>query len=163
MSKIENEVKIAEKLKFWEEQDHINKELIPRVISNYDKISDLTYQLEKNLDFLANLQVKIDKSNENVSNEIRILKKENSILQNRIEELQKELILYKQVFRSINENKIAVSNSQDNGERKSTENLRTIPKTRQKKDESKGLIRENTFMKIGITSSIVISIIALVV
>ena len=32
LSEVSKEIKIAEKLKFWEEQDQINKELIPRVV-----------------------------------------------------------------------------------------------------------------------------------
>jgi len=33
---------IGEKVKFWEQQDKINKELIPRVLKNHDMISKLT-------------------------------------------------------------------------------------------------------------------------
>lgn len=31
--------KIAERVKFWEEQDRINRELIPRVIKNHELLS----------------------------------------------------------------------------------------------------------------------------
>lgn len=60
MSKLDNEVKIAEKLKFWEEQDQINKELIPRVVKNHEMITDLTYQFEKSLRSIASMQSNMD-------------------------------------------------------------------------------------------------------
>ena len=31
--------KIADKVKFWEEQDHINKELIPRVLKQHELLT----------------------------------------------------------------------------------------------------------------------------
>ncbi|MDP8209295.1 MAG: hypothetical protein RAO94_07310 [Candidatus Stygibacter australis] len=35
---------IGEKVKFWEQQDKINNELIPRVLKNHEMISKLTTQ-----------------------------------------------------------------------------------------------------------------------
>ena len=34
-----NEPKIAERVKFWQEQDRINRELIPRVIKNHELLT----------------------------------------------------------------------------------------------------------------------------
>src|SRR5690606_22939026 len=51
----EREVKIAEKVKFWEEQDQINKQLIPRVIKNHELITDLAMQMDKNERLIAKL------------------------------------------------------------------------------------------------------------
>ncbi len=34
-----DETKIAERVKFWQEQDRINRELIPRVIKNHELLS----------------------------------------------------------------------------------------------------------------------------
>jgi len=37
-------MEIGEKVKFWEQQDKINEELIPRVLKNHDMILKLTTQ-----------------------------------------------------------------------------------------------------------------------
>ena len=34
-----DELKIGEKVKFWQEQDRINRELIPRVIKNHELLA----------------------------------------------------------------------------------------------------------------------------
>ena len=47
LSEVSKEIKIAEKLKFWEEQDQINKELIPRVVKHHEMITDLAAQFDK--------------------------------------------------------------------------------------------------------------------
>lgn len=69
MNKSENEVKIAEKLKFWEEQDQINKELIPRVLKNHEMIADLTFQFDKSLNSLSSLNDDIEKLQEKINQE----------------------------------------------------------------------------------------------
>lgn len=66
MNRSIGEVKIAEKLKFWEEQDQINKELIPRVLKNHEMIADLTFQFEKNLLSLSLIRDDIEKLQKNL-------------------------------------------------------------------------------------------------
>lgn len=87
LSKVDNDIKITEKLKFWEEQDQINKELIPRVVKNHEMITDLTYQFEKNLATIALLQSKLDQFQE----EINSLKQLNSQIGLKVNSLYNEI------------------------------------------------------------------------
>jgi len=50
------EVKIAEKIKFWEEQDKINQELIPRVIKNHELISELVIRIDEQSTIIGNIK-----------------------------------------------------------------------------------------------------------
>ncbi|MEG0855807.1 MAG: hypothetical protein RSG52_04915 [Terrisporobacter sp.] len=54
-------LKIAEKVKFWEEQDRINKELIPRVLKNHDLITQMSSNISKYTETIIKLEQKIDK------------------------------------------------------------------------------------------------------
>lgn len=54
-------LKIAEKVKFWEEQDRINKELIPRVLKNHDLIMELSSNISKYTKTIIELEQKITK------------------------------------------------------------------------------------------------------
>ncbi|MBT2757861.1 hypothetical protein J7E71_18400 [Mesobacillus foraminis] len=82
---------MAEKVKFWEEQDQINKELIPRVVKNHEMITDLTCQFEKSLTSIALLQSNIDGVNGNFQKEINTMKKLNSETEKKIENLYEEI------------------------------------------------------------------------
>lgn len=64
MAKITSEKNIAERVKFWEEQDQINKELIPRVIKNHELITDLSMQLDQNQRLIAKLVDEVEKNKE---------------------------------------------------------------------------------------------------
>lgn len=52
-------INIAEKVKFWEEQDRINKAIIPRVLKNHDLIAELSEKLTEYTDTIISLEVKI--------------------------------------------------------------------------------------------------------
>lgn len=52
--------RIAEKVKFWEEQDRINKALIPRVLKNHDLIVELSSNLSKYSNNIIQLERKIN-------------------------------------------------------------------------------------------------------
>ena len=90
---IDNETKIAEKLKFWEEQDQINNEVIPRVIKNHEMITDLTFQFEKKLKLIASLQDDIEKLHGNI-NDLTEFKSQTDI---RINYLNKEVSEYEKL------------------------------------------------------------------
>ncbi len=51
-----DEPKIAERVKFWQEQDRINHELIPRVIKNYELLAKHIESHEEG-DSLARAQI----------------------------------------------------------------------------------------------------------
>ena len=46
-------IKIAEKVKFWQEQDQINKAIIPRVIKNHELISEISKQSSEYFERIA--------------------------------------------------------------------------------------------------------------
>ncbi|MGG0747272.1 hypothetical protein ABE088_28790 [Priestia megaterium] len=73
-----SETKIAERVKFWEEQDQINKEIIPRVIKNHELINELSLQLDNYSNIVINLR-----------EEIEILKAHNKLLEENMQEIQK--------------------------------------------------------------------------
>ena len=50
---------IAEKVRFWEEQDKINQALIPRVLELHDAVSDLHGQTARIPEQLATLQARV--------------------------------------------------------------------------------------------------------
>ena len=47
LSEVSKEIKIAEKLKFWEEQDQINKRINTESCKNHEMITDLAAQFDK--------------------------------------------------------------------------------------------------------------------
>ncbi|MDF2052983.1 hypothetical protein [Priestia megaterium] len=73
-----SETKIAERVKFWEEQDEINKEIIPRVIKNHELINELNVQLDNYSNIVINLK-----------EEIETLKTHNKLLKENMQEIQK--------------------------------------------------------------------------
>jgi DNA repair exonuclease SbcCD ATPase subunit len=167
LSKTENEVKIAEKLKFWEEQDQINKELIPRVVKNHEMITDLTYQFEKNLSFLANLQSNLEKTHNNFQSDIDNLSRRNSNLELKMDKLTAELgnyikfikVLEKQE-QEMEEAKLKLIDLEHNLEEMKnmlTENMEGNSKVAGKDTNRFSLIN------IGVASAIILSIIGILV
>ncbi|MGD7053969.1 hypothetical protein [Sutcliffiella horikoshii] len=71
MAKVASENKIAERVKFWEEQDQINKEIIPRVIKNHELITDLSMQLDQNQRLIAKLVDEVEKNKDVLESTIR--------------------------------------------------------------------------------------------
>ena len=61
--------KIAERVKFWEEQDRINKAVIPRLLKNHDLISEVAKQVTLFSDSI----VKIDLKNANIQSQLDTL------------------------------------------------------------------------------------------
>ena len=53
-----NEPKIAERVKFWQEQDRINRELIPRVIKSHELLTKHVESHEDG-DSLARAQIEL--------------------------------------------------------------------------------------------------------
>lgn len=51
--------RIAESVKFWEEQDRINKSIIPRILKNHDLIMDITKQVSSFSEAIAKAEAKI--------------------------------------------------------------------------------------------------------
>ncbi|WP_416420548.1 hypothetical protein ACLZHR_09550 [Priestia aryabhattai] len=74
-----SETKIAERVKFWEEQDEINKEIIPRVIKNHELINELNVQLDNYSNIVINLR-----------EEIETLKAHNKLLKENMQEIHKK-------------------------------------------------------------------------
>lgn len=54
-------VSIAEKVKFWQEQDRINKTIIPRVLNNHELIIKLKNQISDKNDEISSLKIENDK------------------------------------------------------------------------------------------------------
>jgi hypothetical protein len=50
---------IAEKVKFWEEQDRINQELIPRVIKLHEVMTNHVQGHESAAGFIASLEIQL--------------------------------------------------------------------------------------------------------
>lgn len=61
--------KIAERVKFWEEQDRINKIVIPRLLKNHDLISEVAKQVALFSDSI----VKINAKYANIQSQIEAL------------------------------------------------------------------------------------------
>ncbi len=51
-------VSMAEKVKFWEEQDRINKAIIPWILKNYDLIVELNSQSQNTTNLIFELKEK---------------------------------------------------------------------------------------------------------
>ena len=56
------EIKINEKVKFWEEQDRINKSLIPRVLKMHEMIEGLSKTINSYSTAFGTLEAKLRKS-----------------------------------------------------------------------------------------------------
>ena len=61
MTEKPKEVKIADKIKFWEEQDRINKSLIPRVVKMHEMITDLSDTIDSYSNAFGSLEVRVKK------------------------------------------------------------------------------------------------------
>ncbi len=57
MSANRNELKIADRIVFWEQQEQINQQLVKRLVTNHNMIQDLTVQNAKYNQLIANQQV----------------------------------------------------------------------------------------------------------
>lgn len=91
LSKVTNDIKIAEKLKFWEEQDAINKELIPRIIRNHEMLTDLTYQFEKSLGAITSLQGELEKLSQTYHIDINHLRQQWEYSVSKIDRSEKDI------------------------------------------------------------------------
>lgn len=92
--------KIAWKVKFWKEQDRINKALIPRVLKNHDLIVELSSNLSKYSNNIIQLERKINQLKENESTEtleIELTRLETKVseLESRISKLENNIKLEK--------------------------------------------------------------------
>ncbi|OHB74249.1 MAG: hypothetical protein A2Z34_00665 [Planctomycetes bacterium RBG_16_59_8] len=73
--------KIAERVKFWEEQDRINNALIPRVLKNHDLLVELSWQTGRNSETFSVLESRINEKMSRAANS----------LDAKIDELRKQL------------------------------------------------------------------------
>lgn len=69
-------VKIAEKVKFWEEQDRINKAIIPRLLKNHELITELSGRFSEYTDEILKLEHQCSE----LSKEVFLLRRNNKIL-----------------------------------------------------------------------------------
>lgn len=156
MNKVDNEVKIAEKLKFWEEQDQINKELIPRVVKNHEMITDLTFQFEKSLTSVASLQANIDKLHEDLNSLTQI----NTENEKSINNLQKELIKYEELKNVVNGQgqQIQEIKNEISEQGKRIQEIKSILIESNTKEEKRS---SNRLISIGVICAIILSIIGI--
>lgn len=73
--------KIAEKVRFWEEQDRINKAMIPRVLKTHDLIADLT----TNIGGYSEKIIELEQKNSELSNKYELAIKRLEECEQRIE------------------------------------------------------------------------------
>ena len=142
---IDNETKIAEKLKFWEEQDQINNEVIPRVIKNHEMITDLTFQFEKKLKLIASLQDDV----EELRGKINDLTEFNSPTDITINHIYKEVSKYEKLKTTVY---------------KQEEQIEEIKKTLIEKEQSHQVAEKRAFnflLSIGVLFAIALSIIGI--
>lgn len=64
-------VTIAEKVKFWQEQDRINKALIPRLLKTHELVTDLSQQFSKFIPQLAAIEARLTKKGNEEFNLLR--------------------------------------------------------------------------------------------
>ncbi|WP_338472791.1 hypothetical protein R4Z10_08720 [Niallia sp. XMNu-256] len=163
MSKVDNEVKIAEKVRFWEEQDQINKELIPRVVKNHELITDLTYQFEKNLTTIASLQSNMNAIYKHFENNINNLKQLNSKVEKKIDNLYEEIIKYEKYQNLIGEQGHQIQDAK----LKLNKLQREIEDTKIKIEEENHNITKksnnNLLISIGVVGAIILSIIGIII
>lgn len=76
------DVKIVERVKFWEEQDKINQVLIPRVLDMHEQLKTTSLLSQQNsssyvqtISSLKNLEDKLNKEIDNIVNDIDIIEK----------------------------------------------------------------------------------------
>ncbi|MDK7534298.1 hypothetical protein, partial [Bacillus paranthracis] len=153
LSEVSKEIKIAEKLKFWEEQDQINKELIPRVVKNHEMITDLAAQFDKNLISMSLLQENIDENNEGIDSLHEKLKNESS---KRMEQISKLTAKIEEQDIHISEMKSMLMNQE--------EEIREVKKVLEKVNKSLGVTgnnKGNVAVNIGVLIAIILSIIAI--
>ena len=143
MSKNNEEVKIAEKVKFWEEQDQINKELIPRVIKNHEMITALTEQSERQLHQAASMQDEIEHHQRDME---RMDTKTNEMKQD-LETIKGELSAEK---KSNQELKAALT--------KSESQLKELERFMNETDGGAGHKKKDVILIIGIVAALFMSI-----
>ncbi|MBJ8018704.1 hypothetical protein JDS93_22085 [Bacillus cereus group sp. N34] len=154
MSEVSKEIKIAEKLKFWEEQDQINKELIPRVVKSHEMITDLAAQFDKNLISMSLLQENIDKNNEEIGSLHGELKSESS---KRMEQIRELTAKVEEQDIHISEMKSMLINQE--------EEIREVKKVLEKVNKSLGVTgnnKGNLAVNIGVLIAMILSIIAII-
>ncbi|HDR4422241.1 TPA: hypothetical protein QCP59_003059 [Bacillus cereus] len=154
MSEVSKEIKIAEKLKFWEEQDQINKELIPRVVKSHEMITDLAAQFDKNLISMSLLQENIDENDEEISSLHEKLKSESS---KRMEQISKLTAKVKEQDIHISEMKSMLMNQE--------EEIREVKKVLEKVNKNLGVTgnnNRNLTVNIGVLIAMILSIIAII-
>ncbi|MTI71078.1 MAG: hypothetical protein FH751_12585 [Firmicutes bacterium] len=132
-------IKIAEKVKFWEKQDEINKELIPRVIKNHKLITKISQRSLKSAEIISNI------------------KAQNNKLETDYKSLAKRINKLDNLFK---ENEEALNNSNE-----FLENSKNIEKKTEaiynEWKKSKGELRKLTkLVYIFITISLVMSVVA---
>lgn len=65
--------KIAERIKFWEEQDRINKAIIPRLLKNHELIVDLSKQQALYSNHIMQIEVRTKKLETTINKDNRLL------------------------------------------------------------------------------------------
>ncbi|MGZ9771159.1 hypothetical protein COD90_04470 [Bacillus cereus] len=154
MSEVSKEIKIAEKLKFWEEQDQINKELIPRVVKSHEMITDLAAQFDKNLISMSLFQENIDENDEEISSLHEKLKSESS---KRMEQISKLTAKVEEQDIHISEMKSMLMNQE--------EEIREVKKVLEKVNKNLGVTgnnNRNLAVNIGVLIAMILSIIAII-
>ncbi|HDR8169260.1 TPA: hypothetical protein QC096_000360 [Bacillus thuringiensis] len=154
MSEVSKEIKIAEKLKFWEEQDQINKELIPRVVKSHEMITDLAAQFDKNLISMSLFQENIDENDEEINSLHEKLKSESS---KRMEQISKLTAKVEEQDIHISEMKSMLMNQE--------EEIREVKKVLEKVNKNLGVTgnnNRNLAVNIGVLIAMILSIIAII-
>ena len=80
--------RIAERVKFWEEQDRINKAIIPRILKNHDLIAELTKQVTSFSELAAQTESRIAASEKKTSSHIADCNEQLKQLQSRLDLLE---------------------------------------------------------------------------
>lgn len=159
MSKVDNEVKIAERLKFWEEQDQINKELIPRVVKNHEMITDLTFQFEKSMNAIASIQANVDELHNDIDN----INQYNSAIEMKINNLQNEYTKYEVLNSEVmrHRGQLQELKSELNRQGQAIQEIKYIvDEMNQKSIEEKN--NSNKLISIGVLCAIILSIIGII-
>lgn len=103
------DVKIVERVKFWEEQDKINQVLIPRVLDMHEQLKTTSLLSQQNsssyvqtISSLKNLEDKLNKEIDNIVNDIDIIEKNindlSAQLKSRFQEQQEDNKKLSQLF-----------------------------------------------------------------
>lgn len=110
------ELKIVDKVKFWEEQDKINELLIPRVLDIHEQLKSISLLAQQNSSnylqakqFIDALESQVQEIASKTEKQIRGMQNHNNDLQNRVQALlnleQDFDIRYKGLFAVLNEHK----------------------------------------------------------